>query len=78
MASLDLMVDLQRPDGSTIRVLSYDEYVRLSADEVAETIPALFRRCACGARVDLGTMAELVRAIGAAAPHDFARTKVAR
>jgi hypothetical protein len=75
MGSEPLLVDLQRPDGSTIRLLSADEYAELPIDEVAHTIARFFVRGREGERIDIGTAEELIRATGGA--REFSASKTA-
>jgi hypothetical protein len=49
----EVRVELQRPDGTTIRVVTPDELQEMSAAEVEGVVPIQFIVCACGRRNDL-------------------------
>ncbi len=73
----DLLVDVQRLDGTSVGIFLMSDYVALPDDVVANTVAELFTRCdGCGRRNDLGTRAQLARALGATAD-DYSRSKVA-
>lgn len=46
-------VDLQRPDGTTIKVVGLNEWTEMSAADAAGVVPVRFIVCSCGRRNDL-------------------------
>lgn len=48
------MVELQRPDGSSIGVVSLEEWIDIPAKDAEGIVPVRFLQCTgCGRRVDL-------------------------
>lgn len=70
-----IWADVRTADGAHVQVMQYDLYKRLPLDMVRGTTAHLFVHGAGGERIDLGTLLELVKALGLG--RDFSATKVA-
>ena len=77
MPTPQIFVDLRRSDDdSHVGLVTYAQYRTLPSQTVADTTPNLFVRSQTGRRVDLGTLAELVRALDLGA--DYSRRAAAQ